>query len=119
MITDLAKGRDHELPDFPMAIGAARPCIEAWLLVDASALRHSLGLAQSPELPASPESLPAPTANRKHNPKTVLAAFGAATQARKDAIGTSSICTRLVPAVLSASSRLQPKSRCAFLPLFS
>ena len=86
VIAELTRGRDHELPNFPLAIGAAMPCIEAWLLVDSSALRQALELAHSPELPANPESLPAPIENRKHNPKMVLAGLGAASQARKDAI---------------------------------
>ena len=86
VITELAKGRDHELRGFPMAIGAARPCIEAWLLVDASALRQALGRTHSPELPNNPESLPAPSRNRTSNPKTILAELGAVSQIQKDAI---------------------------------
>lgn len=57
-----------------MAIGVAHPCIEAWLLSDASAVRRGLSLNQRPPVPPDPESLPAPQANRTHNPKTVLAA---------------------------------------------
>lgn len=68
VITEMAKGRDHELLDFPMAIGAARPCIEAWLLVDSSAVRRAIGLPRSPELPDAPELLPAPFQDRSHNP---------------------------------------------------
>lgn len=83
---ELKKGRDHELPTFPMAVGAARPCIESWLLVDSSAIRQSLGLAHSPEMPEEPESLPAPCENRNHNPKAVLAAQGANSQHQKEAI---------------------------------
>lgn len=86
VITELAKGRDHELPEFPLAIGAAQPCIESWLLVDPSALCQTLGLPRSPELPENPESLPAPAHNRKHNPKIVLAVLGAKSQPQKDTI---------------------------------
>ncbi len=86
VFTELAKGRDHELPDFPLAIGAARPCIEAWLLVDAPAIRQALGLSDSPLLPNDPESLSAPSHNRENNPKTMLAELGAGSQVQKDAI---------------------------------
>jgi hypothetical protein len=86
VIAKLAKGRDHELPEFPLAIGVAQPCIESWLLVDPSALCQALGLPGSPELPENPESLPAPAHDRKHNPKIVLAELGANSQHKKDAI---------------------------------
>ncbi len=72
--TELHRGRDHGSPGFPMAVGVAHPCIEAWLLSDASAVRRGLSLNQRPPVPPDPESLPAPQANRTHNPKTVLAA---------------------------------------------
>jgi hypothetical protein len=86
VITNMAKGRDHGLPQFPMAIGAPRPCIEAWLLADSSALRLALALNRSPELPEDPESLPAPRVNRKQNPKTVLAEHDANSQTQKDKV---------------------------------
>ena len=86
VISQLAKGRDEELPDFPMAVGAPRPCVEAWLLVDSSALRQALGLSRSPNLPEDPESLPAPRVNRRRNPKTVLAEHGADSRVQKDSI---------------------------------
>lgn len=69
---DLDRGRGHGSPSYPMAVGMAHPCIEAWLISDPSAVRRGLGLNQRPTLPADPESLPAPQANRAHNPKTVL-----------------------------------------------
>ncbi len=71
---DLERGRSHGLPDFPMAIGVAHPCIESWLLSDAPAVRRGLGLNQRPAVPPQPESLPAPQANRTNNPKTALLA---------------------------------------------
>lgn len=87
VISELAKGRDHALPGFPFAIGVARPCIESWLLGDSSALCQALGrLVKSRELPEDPESLPAPSQNRNHNPKTVLANLGADSQTQKDKI---------------------------------
>jgi hypothetical protein len=72
---DLERGRNSEFPDFPMAIGVAHPCIEAWLLSDSSAIRQGLGLSgPRPTVPLQPESLPAPQTNRTNNPKTALAA---------------------------------------------
>ena len=56
-----------------MAVGVAHPCVEAWLLVDSLAIARALGLSNSVVVPSNPENLPAPHANRAHNPKTVLA----------------------------------------------
>lgn len=86
LITEMAKGRDHELPDFPLAIGAAQPCIEAWLLVDSTTLQKTMALPHLPKLPEQPESLPAPARNRNHNPKSLLAVHGANSQPHKDAL---------------------------------
>lgn len=72
---DMVAGRKATCPDFPTAIGIAHPCLESWLLYDASAIRRGLGLLQRPTVPTDPESLPAPCHNRNHNPKTALAAF--------------------------------------------
>ncbi len=71
-LEQLTEGRDAELPNFPAAIGVAHPCIEAWLLTDARALQDAAKLKGRPNLPAEPESLPAPCQDRDHNPKTVL-----------------------------------------------
>lgn len=71
---ELVKGRDSELPDFAMAVGVAHPCIEAWLLTDAAAIRRALGLAAALTIPETPEGLSAPQHDRHHNPKTVLVA---------------------------------------------
>ena len=71
----LEKGRNTGLPDFPMAVGVAHPCVEAWLLADARAIRRGLGLSDPPNVPDQPEQLPAPCQDRRHNPKTVLAAI--------------------------------------------
>ena len=65
---ELAKARDEKHQDFPMAIGVAHPCIEAWLLADA----RSLGCA-SDQVPNKPEELPAPKKDPKNNPKKALA----------------------------------------------
>ena len=75
---DLTKGRTMEPSEFPMAVGVAHPCIEAWLLADATAVRRALGLARDPQVPESPESLPAPRHNRADNPKTRLARMASA-----------------------------------------
>jgi hypothetical protein len=86
VVQELTRGRDYELAGFPLAVGAARPCIESWLLVDSSAVRQTLGLDHLPELPEDPESLPAPSHNRTHNPKTVLTKLGANSHIHKDRI---------------------------------
>jgi len=70
---ELSRGRDAAYSEFPMAVGVAHPCLEAWLLVDPLAIVRALGLSSLVEVPPNPENLPAPQANRAHNPKTVLA----------------------------------------------
>ena len=70
---ELIAGRDEKCPEFPMAVGIAHPCIETWLLVDATAIARAMRLAALPETPADPEGLPAPQKDRNNNPKTVLA----------------------------------------------
>ena len=72
-LAELSRGRDAAYSEFPMAVGIAHPCVEAWLLVDSLAIARALGLSNSVVVPSNPESLPAPQANRDHNPKTVLA----------------------------------------------
>jgi hypothetical protein len=72
-LAELSRGRDAAYSEFPMAVGVAHPCVEAWLLVDSLAIARALGLSNSVVVPSNPESLPAPQANRAHNPKTVLA----------------------------------------------
>lgn len=72
-LKELQRGRDFELPDYPAAVGVAHPCIEAWLLADASAIARALGLARRIDVPAEPESLPAPCKDRDQNPKALLA----------------------------------------------
>ncbi len=69
---DLEHGRDQALPEFPMAVGVAHPCIEAWLLADASAIRRACRLPRDPEMPHEPEQLPAPNRDRNACPKAVL-----------------------------------------------
>lgn len=70
---ELTKGRDAELPEYPMAVGAPHPCIEVWLLADPAAIKKGLGFGQSPQVPENLESLPAPCQDRRRNPKTILA----------------------------------------------
>ena len=72
-LAELSRGRDAAYSEFPMAVGVAHPCVEAWLLVDSLAIARGLGLSNSVVVPSNPERLPAPQANRAHNPKTVLA----------------------------------------------
>jgi len=69
----LEKGRDHELPDFPMAVGVAHPCIEAWLLADGKAIQKAFALPQVPQVPPEPEEFPAPCRDKGSNPKALLA----------------------------------------------
>lgn len=75
-LAELMKGRDSAYLGFPMAVGVAHPCIEAWLLADPEALARGLKLPSPPAAPQNPESLPAPQKDRTHNPKTVLAERG-------------------------------------------
>jgi len=77
---DLKKGRDADDLSIPMAVGVAHPCIESWLLADATAIRRGLELDNSPDVPEEPESLPAPCKDRKRNPKTVLARASGSTK---------------------------------------
>jgi hypothetical protein len=72
VINELAQGRDAEHADFPMAVGMAHPCIEAWLLCDAKAIQQAMSLPAMPHLGTNPETLPAPQQNRGVNPKTEL-----------------------------------------------
>lgn len=77
---ELAKGRDAGPSSLPMAVGVAHPCIEAWLLSDAAAIRRGLGLATTPTVPDRPEELPAPSHDRKSNPKTELTKIAGSTK---------------------------------------
>jgi len=70
---ELRKGRDAEPSDFPTAIGVAQPCIEAWLLADAPAIRMGMDLPGTPDVPDAPEKLPGPPVDEKKSPKGVLA----------------------------------------------
>jgi hypothetical protein len=70
--SELIDGRGREHPDYPAAIGVAHPCIETWLLVDGPAIRRALELPAAPPLPDNPEELPAPSADGRYNPKSVL-----------------------------------------------
>lgn len=71
-LQEIKKGRDPCPNDFPMAVGVAHPCIEAWLLADAKAIHKGLELAECPNVPDQPEELPAPCQDRERNPKTEL-----------------------------------------------
>lgn len=86
---ELERGRAKEHPDFPMAVGVAHPCIEAWLLSDASAVRRGLGLNQRPSIPAQPETLPAPQHDVKNNPKVALASCNTNSRAPNSAEKTA------------------------------
>ena len=91
---DLEKGRDAVDLSIPMAVGVAHPCIESWLLADATAIRRGLELDKSPDVPEEPESLPAFCKDRKRNPKTVLARAAGSTKKelsanQKDRIATA------------------------------
>jgi hypothetical protein len=56
----------------PIAVGAPRPCIEAWLLVDSKAFVRAIGRPLVEPLPNDPESLP-PARDDKRHPKRILA----------------------------------------------
>jgi len=73
VLSELAKGRDAPGPNLPTAVGVAHPCIEAWLLADASAIRRALKLEKEPNTPDDPESLPAPGKHEATDPKIALA----------------------------------------------
>jgi hypothetical protein len=85
-LTKLTEGRDSGFPDFPMAVGVAHPCIEAWLLADKAAIVKIMKPGNPPTVPPDPESLPAPKHNQAHNPKTVLAACAGGTVSAKSAV---------------------------------
>ncbi len=73
-LATLVGARDRETQTTPAAVvGVAHPCIEAWLLADPAAVKKGLGLAQKPELPTEPETLPAPRIDEKENPKSKIA----------------------------------------------
>ncbi len=55
----------------PMAIGIAHPCIESWLLSDATAIRRGLELERTPVVSDNPESL-SPKKSNKNHPKNVF-----------------------------------------------
>ena len=92
---DLAKGRKMESGEFPMAIGVAHPCIEAWLLADGAAIRRACNLASNPNVPDEPESLPAPRHDRRDNPKTALASAARAGQKELSVAGKERIAAAM------------------------
>jgi hypothetical protein len=92
---DLEKGRDADDLSIPMAVGVAHPCIESWLLADATAIRRGLELDKSPNLPEDPESLPAPCLDRGNNPKAVLARAGGTTKKELSAKQKDKITTAI------------------------
>ena len=89
VLADLEHGRDAELPHYPMAVGIAHRCIEAWLLCDAGAIQRALSRKTASVLPSDPENVPAPQENRSHNPKTELKRIcGAGSSSQKDQIAS-------------------------------
>lgn len=68
----LAAGRDLGPEEVPMVVGAAHPCIEAWLLVDATAIQRGLALDDVPQTPEEPESLPRSKRTAGQEAKRVL-----------------------------------------------
>jgi hypothetical protein len=70
---DLVDGRRMETGDFPMAVGVAHPCVEAWLLADAAAIRRGVNLSADPACPERPEALLATSRDAQRNPKAELA----------------------------------------------
>ena len=91
---ELEKGRKQGPAKLPMAVGVAHPCIESWLLADCTAIRRALGLKRTPNVPETPEDLPAPCKDRDNNPKTELARIAGvsrkeASAKEKDEIATA------------------------------
>ena len=76
----LTEGRDAGPSSPPMAIGVAHPCIESWLLADASAIQQGMDLPAIPNVPDHPENLPAPCRDREDNPKTRLTKIAGSTK---------------------------------------
>ncbi len=55
---ELEQGRDAEAAVFPMAVGVAQPCIEAWLLTDANRYSSGFRLGQETRGPAGAREVP-------------------------------------------------------------
>ena len=68
----LQRGRTSASTEYPVAVGVAHPCIEAWLLADPAAIRRALELPRPPVLPEPSESLPAPCQKSGRDPKSIL-----------------------------------------------
>jgi hypothetical protein len=81
----LIRERDAAQRCVPAAVGAAKPCLEAWLLADPAAIRQALGLVEIPSVSDNPENLPSGRQDANH-PKRLLARLGAKSAADKDAI---------------------------------
>ena len=56
LMNDLIRGRNARA-GLPMPLGEAHPCIEAWLLVDATAIKRGLNLMKRPTTPVQPETI--------------------------------------------------------------
>jgi hypothetical protein len=107
VLDDLRSGRDACHPEFSMAVGAAHPCIEAWLLCDGAAIKKGCGCELSGKLPDKPEELPAPCQNRQLNPKTELERVcGAKSRDKKFAIASQ----------IRTLKRLRDKCPASFAP---
>ena len=120
----MRKGRDSCHAKFPMAVGVAHPCIEGWLLADASAIERAMSLSKTPQVPDEPEQLPAPCQDRRKNPKTELARVAGSTKgdlAAKDKDNIASkmddiklVCTRCPQGFAPFADEVQRRIR----PLF-
>lgn len=90
VLADLTHGRDAELSEYPMAVGMAHCCIEAWLLCDPVAIQRTTRAKMALPLPSDPESIPAPQQNRSYNPKTELKRIcGAESSPQKERIASA------------------------------
>ncbi len=119
VLDEMVRGRSLESTSLPLAVGVAQPCIEAWLLVDRQAVEQAARVKGPLELPADPESLPAPCANETGNPKAVLIHWGVRSAAQKDTIALAiSDLSLLVERCPQGFGRFAQEIRQFIRPLF-
>lgn len=73
LLKQLQAGRDSTLTEMPTAVGAAHPCLEAWILANPSAIRKGMNIEATIETPSAPEELAVRSKDQKNSPKRILA----------------------------------------------